>query len=73
MPSLRPRPSHWRTSCFFRSVMKRERQVNRERVQHQPPEPEEQTTYKEATTVTDDERPPMKGPPQETGTTEPRD
>ena len=53
--------------------MKRERQVNRERVEHQPPEPEEQTSYKEATTVTDDERPPMKGPPQETGTMEPRD
>jgi hypothetical protein len=54
-------------------AMKRERQVNRERVEHQPPEPQEQTSYKEATTVTDDERPPLHGPPQETGTTEPRD
>lgn len=53
--------------------MKRERQVNRERVEHRPRAPEEQTSYKEATTVTDDERPPMKGPAQETGTTTPHD
>lgn len=53
--------------------MTRERQVNRERVEHRTPEPEEQTSYKEATTVTDDEHPPMEGPAQETGTMEPRD
>jgi hypothetical protein len=53
--------------------MNRERKVNRERVAHHTPEPQEQTSYKEATTVTRDERPPLKGPPQETGTTFPHD
>ena len=53
--------------------MKRERQVNRERVEHIPPEPEENTSYKEATTVTDNENAPMEGPPQETGTMIPHD
>ena len=53
--------------------MKRERQVNRERVEHNPQQPDENTSYKEATTVTDDERPPMQSPPQETGTTTPKD
>ena len=53
--------------------MKRERHVNRERVEQRPPECEENTAYKEATTVTDDERPRLPGPPQETGTTTPHD
>ena len=53
--------------------MKRERQVNRDRVEHRPPEREENTAYKEATTVTEDERPPMQSPPQETGTMVPKD
>ena len=53
--------------------MNRERKVNEDRVEHQTPEPEEQTSYKEATTVTEDERPPMKGPAQETGTMFPHD
>jgi len=53
--------------------MKRERQVNRERVEHRPPEREENTAYKEATTVTEDERPPLEGPPQESGTMVPHD
>ncbi len=53
--------------------MKRERQVNRERVEHWTPEPDENTTYKEATTVTSDEAPPLPGPAQETGTMEPHD
>ncbi len=53
--------------------MKRERQVNRERVEHIPPEPLEQQSYKEAATVTDDESAPLKGPPQETGTMVPHD
>lgn len=53
--------------------MKRERQVNRERVEHLPPQPDENTSYKEATTVTDDERPPMQSPPQESGTMVPKD
>jgi hypothetical protein len=53
--------------------MKRERQVNRERVEHRPPEPDEHISYKEATTVTSDENPPCPGPPQETGTMEPHD
>lgn len=53
--------------------MKRERQVNRERVEHRTPEPDEDTTYKEATTVTADEHAPLPGPPQETGTMQPHD
>jgi hypothetical protein len=53
--------------------MKRERQVNRERVEHRPPEPQGNTAYKEATTVTDDERPRIPGPPQESGTMVPHD
>jgi hypothetical protein len=50
-----------------------ERKVNRDRVEYRPPEQEERTSYKEATTVTDDERPPLPGPPQESGTTRPHD
>jgi hypothetical protein len=50
-----------------------ERKVKRDRVEHRPPEPQEQTSYKEATTVTDDENAPIPGPPQETGTTRPHD
>jgi len=53
--------------------MERERQVNQERHAYLPPEPEENTSYKEATTVTEDENAPMEGPPQETGTMVPRD
>ncbi|HWE26989.1 MAG TPA: hypothetical protein VHB97_03260 [Polyangia bacterium] len=53
--------------------MNRERQVNVDRVEHHTPEPQEQTSYKEATTVIYDETPPLKGPPQETGTTAPHD
>lgn len=53
--------------------MKRERQVNRERVEQRPPEPREQQSYKEGTTVTADERAPLEGPPQESGTTTPHD
>lgn len=58
---------------LVRFVMKRERQVNRERVEHKLPESEENTSYKEGSTVTEDERPPMQGPPQETGTMLPHD
>lgn len=47
--------------------------MKRDRVEHQTPEPDEETTYKEATTVTDDERAPLPGPPQETGTMTPHD
>ena len=53
--------------------MKRERQVNRERVEYRPPDHDENTAYKEATTVTEDEAPPLPGPPQETGTMTPHD
>jgi hypothetical protein len=53
--------------------MKRERQVNRERVEIRTPEPIEDLSYKEATTVTEDENPPLPGPPQETGTMTPHD
>ena len=48
-----------------------ERNVNRERVEHQTPEPDESTTYKEATTVTEDEHAPLGSPSQETGTMTP--
>jgi hypothetical protein len=51
--------------------MERERQVNQERHAYGPPEPSEETSYKEATTVTEDEDPPLHGPPQETGTMQP--
>ena len=50
-----------------------ERKVNRERVEQRPAEPTEQTSYKEATTVTDDENEPIPGPPQESGTSLPHD
>jgi hypothetical protein len=50
----------------------RERSVNRERVEHRTPEPDEHTSYKEATTVTCDENPPIGSPSQETGTMTPR-
>ncbi|MDB4964649.1 MAG: hypothetical protein JWN44_338 [Myxococcales bacterium] len=50
-----------------------ERKKNQERVEHLPPEPDENTTYKEATTVTDDENGPIPGPPQESGTVRPHD
>jgi hypothetical protein len=50
-----------------------ERQVNHERVEYHPPEPNENLSYKEATTVTEDENPPLPGPPQETGTMLPHD
>jgi hypothetical protein len=33
-----------------------------------PPEPDENMTYKEETTVTEDRYPPLPGPPQESGT-----
>jgi hypothetical protein len=33
-----------------------------------PPEPDENMTYKEETTVTEDQNPPLPGPPQESGT-----
>ena len=42
------------------------------RVEHRTPEPDENTTYKEATTVTDDEYPPLPSPPQESGTMQPK-
>jgi hypothetical protein len=50
-----------------------ERKINRDRVERKLPEPEENTSYKEATTVTDDENAPLPGPPQESGTTRPHD
>ena len=53
--------------------MSRERQVNRSRQEHRPPEPDESRSYTERTTVTENEQPPLKGPPQETGTTKPHD
>jgi hypothetical protein len=53
--------------------MKRERQVNRQRREQRPPEPDEKRSYNEATTVTEDENPRLPGPPQETGTTTPHD
>ena len=37
------------------------------------PEPDESHSYKEATTVTEDENLPDGAPPQETGTTHPHD
>ena len=51
--------------------MTRDRQVNRTRVEQLTPEPDEDTTYKEATTVTHDEDPREPGPPQESGTMDP--
>jgi hypothetical protein len=53
--------------------MNTERKVNRARRELPLPEPEEQTTYKEGTTVTHDAGPRLPGPPQETGTTKPGD
>jgi hypothetical protein len=53
--------------------MSRDRKVNHTRVEHQTPEPDEDTTYKEATTVTENEEAPDGGPPQESGTMHPRD
>jgi hypothetical protein len=53
--------------------MEREREVDRKRVEQRPPEPDEMVSYTEATTVTEDEHPPLQGPPQETGTTTPHD
>jgi hypothetical protein len=50
-----------------------EREVKRDRVEYRPPEPEENLSYKEATTVTEDAHPRLPGPPQETGTTWPHD
>jgi hypothetical protein len=50
-----------------------EREVNRERVEHRPPDPDENLSYREATTVTEDEHPPLRGPPQESGTMLPHD
>jgi hypothetical protein len=42
------------------------------RVEHPTPEPDENTTYKEGTTVTRDEHPPLPSPPQESGTMHPK-
>jgi hypothetical protein len=53
--------------------MNTERKINRARREVRVPEPNEQTTYKEETTVTHDANPRMPGPPQETGTTKPHD
>ena len=53
--------------------MNRERKVNDKRVEQRPPEPDESRTYKEGTVVTEDQRAPMKAPPQETGTSKPHD
>jgi hypothetical protein len=47
--------------------------VNRKRVEFAPPLPDENTTYKEDTTVTEEQTPPLPGPPQESGTTWPHD
>lgn len=48
-----------------------ERKVNTTRVEHRVPEPDEKRSYNADNTVTENENPPMKGPPQETGTTTP--
>ena len=48
-----------------------ERKVNTKRVEHHVPEPDEKRSYNLDNTPTEDERPPMKSPPQETGTTKP--
>jgi hypothetical protein len=54
--------------------MKRERQVNRDRVEHRPPEPDESRhSYTESSTVTENQNPPLAAPPQETGTKTPHD
>ena len=53
--------------------MNRERQVNTTRREQRPPEPDESRSYTESTTVNENEHAPMKGPPQETGTTAPHD
>ncbi|HXU70979.1 MAG TPA: hypothetical protein VN947_16710 [Polyangia bacterium] len=53
--------------------MRREREVNRTRREMRAPEPDEMKSYTEATTVTEDEQPPLPGPPQETGTMTPHD
>jgi hypothetical protein len=50
-----------------------EREVNRKRVEQRTPEPNENTTYKEATTPTEGERGSPQGPPQESGTMLPHD
>jgi hypothetical protein len=44
----------------------------RDRVEHHTPEPDENTTYKDATTVTEDEHPRLPSPPQESGTMIPK-
>jgi hypothetical protein len=54
-------------------IMNTERQIKRDRCTVPVPEPCEQTTYKEDTTVTCDASPRMPGPPQETGTSKPHD
>ena len=43
-----------------------------QRVEHRTPEPIENTSYKEATTVTEDEHRRIESPPQETGTMKPK-
>jgi hypothetical protein len=53
--------------------MNTERQVKRERREVRTPEPDENTTYKEDTTVTYDANPRLPGPPQELGTSTPHD
>jgi hypothetical protein len=48
-----------------------ERKVNTKRVEHHVPEPDEKRSYNLDNTPTEDEHPPMKSPPQETGTMKP--
>ena len=48
-----------------------EHKVNTKRVEHRVPEPDEKRSYNADNTVTENENPPMKSPPQETGTTTP--
>ncbi len=47
--------------------------VSRRRVEYRPPDPDEDLSYKERTTVTHDAHAPLPGPPQETGTMTPHD
>lgn len=47
--------------------------MNRARKEWRPPEPDEMLSYTERHTVTEDEQPPLPGPPQETGTMTPHD
>lgn len=48
-----------------------EREVNKKRVEHRVPEPDEKRSYNADNTVTENENPPMGAPPQETGTSRP--